>query len=48
MEMERYGMVDIDAMEVLYRRILPREGRTRPHQTMVGHTAFLMFGRTTY
>lgn len=46
-EMERSGIVDLDAIEVLYRRILPREGRTRPHQTMVGHTAFLIFGRIT-
>ncbi|RKY61131.1 MAG: hypothetical protein DRP95_03260 [Candidatus Latescibacterota bacterium] len=47
MEMEALGMVDVEALEVLYRMILPREGKTRPHQTMVGHTAFLIFGRST-
>ncbi|HID10757.1 MAG TPA: tRNA (adenine-N1)-methyltransferase [Candidatus Latescibacteria bacterium] len=46
-EMEALGMVDIEALEVLYRKVLPREGKTRPHQVMVGHTAFLIFGRST-
>lgn len=35
----------IEVFEVLVRRILAREGRTRPFERMVGHTGFLVFGR---
>jgi tRNA (adenine57-N1/adenine58-N1)-methyltransferase len=37
--------VDIDCSEVLIRTIEAREGMTRPSMRMVGHTAYLIFGR---
>jgi tRNA (adenine57-N1/adenine58-N1)-methyltransferase catalytic subunit len=37
------GFVSVEAMEVLVRGILPRLGKTRPEQRMVGHTEFLLF-----
>jgi tRNA (adenine57-N1/adenine58-N1)-methyltransferase len=43
--LEEYGYVMIETIELLLRRILPRKGRTRPHQLMIGHTAFLTFAR---
>lgn len=43
--LEENGFVMIECLEILLRRILPRKGRTRPHQLMIGHTAFLTFGR---
>ena len=39
------GFVDIDCSEVLIRNIEAREGMTRPSMRMVGHTAYLIFGR---
>lgn len=43
--LEENGYVMIETIELLLRRILPRRGRTRPHQLMIGHTAFLTFAR---
>lgn len=43
--LEENGFVMIETNELLLRRILPRKGRTRPHQLMIGHTAFLTFAR---
>jgi tRNA (adenine57-N1/adenine58-N1)-methyltransferase len=43
--LEENGYVMIETIELLLRRILPRKGRTRPHQLMIGHTAFLTFAR---
>lgn len=45
--LEENGYVMIETIELLLRRILPRKGRTRPHQLMIGHTAFLTFARKT-
>ena len=41
------GFVDIDCSEVFIRTIEAREGMTRPSMRMVGHTAYLIFGRKT-
>lgn len=38
------GFVQVDSLEILYRPILARPGRTRPVQRMVAHTEFLTFG----
>ncbi len=43
--LEENGYVMIECVELLLRKILPRRGRTRPHQLMIGHTAFLTFAR---
>lgn len=40
---EKAGFVMIEAMEILVRGILPRLGRTRPEQRMIGHTEFILF-----
>ncbi|HEY4716712.1 MAG TPA: tRNA (adenine-N1)-methyltransferase [bacterium] len=45
--LEENGYVMIECIELLLRKILPRRGKTRPHQLMIGHTAFLTFGRKT-
>ncbi|MBI2567566.1 MAG: tRNA (adenine-N1)-methyltransferase [Candidatus Schekmanbacteria bacterium] len=37
------GFLMIECMEILFRRILARTGKTRPAQQMVGHTEFLLF-----
>lgn len=40
---QKAGFVKIEAMEILVRGILPRLGKTRPEQRMIGHTEFLLF-----
>jgi tRNA (adenine57-N1/adenine58-N1)-methyltransferase len=39
------GFADIDCTELMIRTIEAREGMTRPSMRMVGHTAYLIFGR---
>lgn len=41
------GFADIETVEILLRRLEARVGMTRPSNIMVGHTAYLTFGRTT-
>ena len=41
--LERGGLIQIQAMEVLVRGILARSGKTRPEQRMVSHTEFILF-----
>ena len=38
------GFIQVEAVEILERPILAREGKTRPVQRMVCHTEFLVFG----
>jgi tRNA (adenine57-N1/adenine58-N1)-methyltransferase len=45
--MKEEGFVSIETVEILMRRLEARVGMTRPSGTMVGHTAYLTFGRTT-
>jgi tRNA (adenine57-N1/adenine58-N1)-methyltransferase len=46
-KMKEEGFVDIETMEILLRHLEARVGMTRPSNIMVGHTAYLTFGRTT-
>jgi len=41
------GFVNIETIEVLVRRILVREGKTRPEQQMPSHTGYLIFATKT-
>jgi tRNA (adenine57-N1/adenine58-N1)-methyltransferase len=41
------GFVSVETVEVLMRHLEARVGMTRPANIMVGHTAYLTFGRTT-
>ncbi|MBI2059813.1 MAG: tRNA (adenine-N1)-methyltransferase [Nitrospirae bacterium] len=41
----RGGFIFLETIEILTRIILAREGRTRPFERMIGHTAFLTFAR---
>lgn len=41
--MQRKGFLNIQAVELLERPILAREGKTRPVQRMVSHTEFMLF-----
>ncbi len=41
------GFVSIETVEVLIRHLEARVGMTRPSNIMVGHTAYLTFGRRT-
>lgn len=41
--LEKKGFVNIETMEILLRRILVREGKTRPEQRMPSHTGWLVF-----
>jgi tRNA (adenine57-N1/adenine58-N1)-methyltransferase catalytic subunit len=41
------GFVSIETVEVLMRHLEARVGMTRPSSIMVGHTAYLTFGRST-
>jgi tRNA (adenine57-N1/adenine58-N1)-methyltransferase len=41
--LEEKGFINIEAIEVLTRRILVRKGRTRPEQRIPSHTGFLVF-----
>ena len=42
--MRRAGFIRVQAVELLERPILAREGKTRPVQRMVSHTEFMVFG----
>ncbi|HLD50040.1 MAG TPA: tRNA (adenine-N1)-methyltransferase [bacterium] len=42
--LRRGGFIRVEAVELLERPILAREGKTRPVQRMVSHTEFLVFG----
>jgi tRNA (adenine57-N1/adenine58-N1)-methyltransferase catalytic subunit len=46
-KMKEEGFVAIETIEVLLRHLEARVGMTRPSNIMVGHTAYLTFGRTT-
>ncbi len=46
-KMKEEGFVAIETMEILLRHLEARVGMTRPSNIMVGHTAYLTFGRTT-
>ncbi len=46
-KMKEEGFVAIECMEILLRHIEARVGMTRPSNIMVGHTAYLTFGRST-
>ncbi|MBI3307649.1 MAG: tRNA (adenine-N1)-methyltransferase [Candidatus Omnitrophica bacterium] len=42
--LRRAGFIQVEALELLQREILAREGKSRPVQRMVSHTEFLVFG----
>ncbi len=44
-KMKEESFIWIDTMEVLIRHIESRPGITRPSNAMIGHTAYLIFGR---
>lgn len=44
-ELEKYGFVYIETLELLLRYIQVSTGKTRPVDRMVSHTGFLTFGR---
>jgi tRNA (adenine57-N1/adenine58-N1)-methyltransferase len=46
-KMVEKGFVSIETVEVLMRHLEARVGMTRPSNIMVGHTAYLTFGRST-
>ena len=46
-KMAEEGFVSIETVEVLLRHLEARVGMTRPSSQMVGHTAYLSFGRKT-
>ncbi len=46
-KMNEEGFVAIESMEILMRHLEARVGMTRPSGMMIGHTAYLTFGRTT-
>ena len=46
-KMKEEGFVSVETMEILLRHLEARVGMTRPSNVMVGHTAYLTFGRTT-
>ena len=41
------GFVSVETVEILMRHLEARVGMTRPSNIMVGHTAYLTFGRST-
>jgi len=43
--LSRTGFYDIITMECLTRRILVREGKTRPETSMIAHTGYITFAR---
>jgi tRNA (adenine57-N1/adenine58-N1)-methyltransferase len=45
--MKDEGFVAVETVEILLRHLEARVGMTRPSNIMVGHTAYLTFGRTT-
>lgn len=46
-KMKEEGFVAIETVEILMRNLEARVGMTRPSNHMVGHTAYVTFGRTT-
>ncbi|MDV3278617.1 MAG: tRNA (adenine-N1)-methyltransferase [Nitrososphaerales archaeon] len=46
-KMKEEGFAAIETVEILMRHLEARVGMTRPSNIMVGHTAYLVFGRTT-
>ena len=46
-KMREEGFVNVETMEILLRHLEARVGMTRPSNIMVGHTAYLTFGRST-
>ena len=46
-KMKEEGFVNVETVEILLRNLEARVGMTRPSNIMVGHTAYLTFGRTT-
>jgi tRNA (adenine57-N1/adenine58-N1)-methyltransferase catalytic subunit len=46
-KMKEEGFVAIETVEILLRHLEARVGMTRPSSIMVGHTAYLTFGRRT-
>jgi tRNA (adenine57-N1/adenine58-N1)-methyltransferase len=46
-KMKEEGFVNVETLEILLRHLEARVGMTRPSNIMVGHTAYLTFGRTT-
>jgi len=46
-KMKDEGFAGIETLEIMMRNIEARVGMTRPSNTMIGHTAYLTFGRTT-
>jgi tRNA (adenine57-N1/adenine58-N1)-methyltransferase len=45
--MKEEGFVNLETVEILLRHLEARVGMTRPSSIMVGHTAYLTFGRKT-
>ncbi|MDE1858182.1 MAG: tRNA (adenine-N1)-methyltransferase [Thaumarchaeota archaeon] len=46
-KMKEEGFVAVESLEILLRHLEARVGMTRPSNIMVGHTAYLTFGRST-
>jgi tRNA (adenine57-N1/adenine58-N1)-methyltransferase len=46
-KMKEEGFAAIETVEILMRHLEARVGMTRPSGMMIGHTAYLTFGRTT-
>ena len=46
-KMREEGFVGIETMEIMMRYLEARSGMTRPSNIMIGHTAYLTFGRKT-
>jgi tRNA (adenine57-N1/adenine58-N1)-methyltransferase catalytic subunit len=46
-KMKEEGFAAIESVEILLRNLEARVGMTRPSGMMIGHTAYLVFGRTT-
>ncbi len=46
-KMKEEGFVAVETLEILLRHLEARVGMTRPSNIMVGHTAYLTFGRST-
>jgi tRNA (adenine57-N1/adenine58-N1)-methyltransferase len=46
-KMKDEGFVAVETVEILLRHLEARVGMTRPSNIMVGHTAYLTFGRST-
>jgi tRNA (adenine57-N1/adenine58-N1)-methyltransferase len=46
-KMKEEGFAAIESLEIMLRHLEARVGMTRPSNIMIGHTAYLIFGRTT-